>query len=109
MATYVKSINGLNETIKRHNDVIKKLREQRKIYENKLFLFMEKNNMEEYEGIKIEKIRPKEKLEKKKAKEKKEETIRLFTEIGVDDPVELFKITESIRKSKPKKDDDRED
>ena len=101
MSTYVASINRINESIKRQNEVIKKLREQRKNYEAKLFVFMEKNKMEEYEGIKIDKIRPKEKTEKKKAREKREETVRLFSKIGVDDPDELFKLTESIRKSKP--------
>lgn len=100
MGTYVKSINSLNETIKRHSEVIKKLKEQRKLYENKLFVFMEKNKMEEYEGIKIDKIRPKPPVVKKKAKEKRDETLKLFSQIGVDDPNELFKLTESIRKSK---------
>jgi hypothetical protein len=101
MTTYVKSINSLSETIKKHSEIIKKLREQRKEYENKLYIFMKKNNMEIYEGIKIEKIKPKEKSERKKQKEKREETVRLFSEIGVDDPDELFKLTENIRKSKP--------
>jgi hypothetical protein len=100
MATYVKSINSLSDTIKKHSEIIKKLKDQRKDYENKLYIFMKKNNMEIYEGIKIEKIQPKEKSERKKAKEKRAETVRLFSEIGVDDPDELFKLTESIRKSK---------
>lgn len=105
--SYVNSIKNINESIKKINENVKKLKEQRKIHEHRLFLFMQKNKLEEYEGIKIDKIRPKPAIQKKKAKEKKEETIKLFSEIGVDDPTELFKLTESIRKSKIK--DDRRD
>jgi hypothetical protein len=83
---YIREIESINDALKRLNTHAKTLREKKKVTTNHLYSWMKNHDIDEYNGIKIEKIKPKEKKFRKKEKDKKEDAIRLFTEIGIPDP-----------------------
>jgi len=83
---YVSKIKTLDETIKRYNKLLKKLREQKKESQGHLYAYMVRRSLDEYKGIKLAKIAPKEAPIRKKQKDKKNDAIQLFNEIGIPDP-----------------------
>jgi hypothetical protein len=87
---YVRQIGSIDEALKRLNEETRTLRKQRGIAKQRLHDWMKKNGHEEYQGYKLAKIAPKPKVPRKKAKEKKEDAMRLFRDIGVNDPEELW-------------------
>ena len=103
MSSYAKNICDIDRSLKRITESAKKLRTNKKIYQDKLYAFMVKNNLDEYEfnglTFKAAKLAPK-KLKAKPAAMKKEELLSLYANIGVDIPDELLKQTQEILKSK---------
>jgi len=87
---YVRQIKSIDEALKRLNDQTRTLRKQRQFAKEHLYEWMKARNLDEYQGYNINKIAPKPKIIRKKPKEKKEDALRLFTTIGVDDPEELW-------------------
>ena len=104
-------INSINDEIKRRNAYIKTLREKKKQTEELMYKYMQKRGMTEYEiqvervtpktkkvtkrtkKIVLENIAPKEAKEKKVRRSKKEkrgDTIKYLTDLGINDPVEAF-------------------
>jgi len=98
--SYIRNLNSIGESIKRHNAQLKILREKKKESEKRLHSYMIKNNMEEYGGYKASKIAPKEKKLVKKKKEKKTDAIRLFSEIGITDPESFWDALQETQKVK---------
>ena len=111
IASYLKKINSINDEIKRRNAYIKTLRDKKRQTEELMYKYMQKRGMNEYEvqvervtpktkkvtkrtkKIVLENIAPKEAKEKKVRRSKKEkrgETIKYLTDLGVNDPVEAF-------------------
>jgi hypothetical protein len=88
--SYLREINSVSEALSRLNLEVKKLRQKKKTAENHLFTLMDKYGYEEYEGIKKSKIAPKQKIKKKKADEKKADAMKLFTDIGIQDPEDFW-------------------
>lgn len=84
--SYVKEIQSIKEELKRINSHAKKLREQKKAAEKRLYQYMKNNDLPKYEGITIKSITPKEAKPRKPAKAKKSDAINLFYQIGVPDP-----------------------
>jgi|WetSurMetagenome_2_1015567.scaffolds.fasta_scaffold449112_1 hypothetical protein len=97
---YVRNIDSINESIKRHNGQLKILRTKKLESQERLAIYMEKHGIEEYKGYKLAKIKPKQKLPQKKKKEKKSDAIKLFSEIGVDDPEALWEEFQRTQKYK---------
>jgi hypothetical protein len=87
---YVRQIKSLDEALHRHNEQTKNIREQRNKAKERLYKWMKSHNLEEYQGYKLNKLAPRPKVPRKKTREKKEDALRLFTNIGVDDPEELW-------------------
>ena len=90
MTSYVKELASLDTEIKRLNKVRKSLNEQRKLCKQRLYEYMKSRNMEEFEGVKIEKITPKTTAKRKPEKQKRKDAINLFNEIGIPDPEDFF-------------------
>ena len=87
---YIRQITDVDAALKRLNAQTKELRKKKKEAQTRLYAWMEKNGVEEYGKITIKKIAPKPPAKRKPAKKKKDDALRLFTAIGVNDPEELW-------------------
>lgn len=83
---YVAKVKSLDKAVKEKNTQLKKLREQRETANLHLYNWMVRNQVQEYEGIKISRITPKKKRPRKKLAEKKQETIGVLADLGVENP-----------------------
>lgn len=106
---YVKEIRGLDSSIKKLNSEKNKLQARKKELEGYLYEYMRSRNLEEVDGITIKKVKPKPPTIKKKAKEKKEETLELYRNIGIPDPDEFYSQVEKIRKPQKMVDDEEDE
>lgn len=88
---YVREISSLDDEIKRLNGKLRTLREQKKTKQDLLYKYMMKNRIEKYSGITAKSIRPREQRPRKPESQKKSDAIDLFTQIGVENPEELYK------------------
>jgi hypothetical protein len=84
--SYVHEINSLEPEIKRLNQRLKQLREQKKTAENHLYQYMVRHNLEKFEGKTLKKLTPKQKQTRKPLANKKADAIKLFRETGIPDP-----------------------
>jgi len=103
---YIRQISSIDEALKRLNAETKALRTQRTLTKQRLYEWMKSRRLDEYQGYNIDKIVPKPKIPRKKAKEKKEDAMRLFKDIGVDDPEELWVAFQNTQKHVPQPDAD---
>ena len=88
---YIHEIKSLRKEIKRLNDHMRTLRDQKNITEGRLYQYMKKNGIEKLDGITINSIRPRsEHLPRKKKSEKRRDAVELFQQIGVSDPEALW-------------------
>ena len=87
---YVYSIKGLTEEITIVNGRLKQLREERKQTEFKLLKWMERRDLETFEGFKKTKLIPKPSKARKKKKDKVKDAINLFREVGIPDPLTFY-------------------
>ncbi len=100
--SYVRQIKECDNAIKRLNRQSKDARTKKKLAQQHLAKWMEKNNVDTYEGISFKKIAPKPPSKRKPAKQKKLDAIRLFADIGANDPEGLwedFQRTQKIAES----------
>jgi hypothetical protein len=88
--SYIRQIKDVDAALKRLNVQAKELRKKKKEAQSRLHSWMEKNKVEEYGEISLKKITPKPPAKRKPAKKKKDDAIRLFSQIGVNDPEELW-------------------
>jgi len=94
---YVREIKSLNDEFKRSNDRLKSLREQRKFKQTLLYKYMVEHNLEKYEGITINSIRPRDPIKRKPEAIKRKDAIELFRQAGINNPEDFyaeFKITQ---------------
>nr|QBK85424.1 MAG: uncharacterized protein LCMAC101_00110 [Marseillevirus LCMAC101] len=88
---YVHEIKSLRKEIKRLNEHMKTLRDQKNLAEDRLYQYMKKNGIEKLDGVTIGSIKPRsEHLPRKKKSEKKRDAVELFEQIGVSDPEGLW-------------------
>lgn len=87
---YVRQIKELSDALTRLNKQAKDIREKQKIAKERLAQWMERKELEEFQGYKLSRIKPKPKIPTKPKEKKKNDAIRLFSEIGVTDPQELW-------------------
>lgn len=85
----VRSLKDVTDALKRQNKSVKDLRERKKKYETELLEWMDKMGVQEYEGIKREKLCPQRKP-RKKASDKDKDAIALFEKVGITDPYTLL-------------------
>lgn len=88
--SYVRQIKDVDAALKRLNAQAKELRKKKKEAQTRLHAWMVKNGVDEYGQIPAKKIAPKTPVKRKPVKKKKEDAIRLFSQIGVNDPEELW-------------------
>ena len=100
-AGYIRQIKSIDDTLKRLNAETKSLRKQKKVSQERLYSWMIKRNVEEYEGFKIEKLAPKPKARRKKEKDKREDALRLFGEVGINDPDAFWESFKATQKALP--------
>ena len=105
---YVKELKTLNEEIKRLNIEKKNMQIEKKNTEMRLHDWMSRSHIDEYEGYKKEKLRPKEKQKfiRKKKKEKVEDAMRLFRNIGIPDPETFWLEFQGTQKNIPLEEDE---
>ena len=109
MSGSAREIKSVSAELKRLRVHMKKLQEQKKLAEGRLYSYMVKYNHEKIEDISRDKIKPKGVVQRKKPKEKKSESIQLLFSSGIADPEnvwdELQKISKPIKKDEHVKDD----
>ena len=86
----LRRLKDIEEALKRANEKAVDLRKKKKDAQEKLYRSMEKNGVEKYGGYTLTKIKPKVLAKRKPAKAKKIDAIRLFTDIGIEDPGEFY-------------------
>lgn len=99
--SYIREINSLDDEIKRLNSKLKALREQKRSKQDLLYKYMTKNHIDKYGGITAKSIRPRENFPRKPESEKKSDAITLFTQLGIENPEEVykeFKLTQKYQK-----------
>lgn len=90
MSAYASEIHSINSELKRMNTKSKKLREQKKKASLGLYNYMVKNHLDEYSGIKLSSIEPKQKKQTKSKNRKKEDAIVALCQLGVRNPEEIY-------------------
>jgi hypothetical protein len=103
---YTREIKSINFEIKRSNTRLDTLRSQRKQKQDFLYKYMIDHNMEKYEGVTINSIRPKELNKRKPEIEKKKDAIELFTQEGIIDPEDFYTKLKNTQKFRTKNTDD---
>jgi len=88
--SYVRQIKDIDSALKRLNTQSAELRKKKKEATHRLYVWMEKNNVESYSTFNIKKIAPKQRAKKKPPKKRREDAITLFSSIGVNDPETLW-------------------
>jgi len=99
MSSYVREIASIDRELKRLRAHIKELTQQRAKAQEHLYAHMTRNRLEEVEGIRVEKVTPKVKVQRKSAKEKKQAALQLFMEVGINDPDTFWEDLQKIQKS----------
>ena len=96
---YVKQLQDLDSTIKRLNKTISDARKKKKDTQKHLYAWMVKNNVDKLGGYTVKKIAPKlHKAKRKPPKQKKEDALKLFNEIGITDPEAFWEEFEKTQK-----------
>jgi hypothetical protein len=96
---YVKEIESIKKERKRLTFESRKLLQQQRKAERHLYTYMESTGISEYGGIKKSNIKPKEKVQRKKKKEKKRDAIALFRQTGIPDPEKFWDQLQSTQKA----------
>lgn len=96
---YIKEIESIKKERKRLNNQSRKLLAQQRNAENHLYTYMNSHHLEEFGGIKKKTIAPKEKLPRKKKKEKKKDAIDLFRQTGIPDPEKFWEDLQKTQKA----------
>jgi len=102
---YVRNLKDIGDAIKRHNAQLKILKSKKQESEKRLYIYMSKNNIDEYRGYKASKLAPKEKKPIKNKAEKKMDAIRLFSDTGINDPETFWEMFQNTQKLKPPDED----
>lgn len=103
---YIRQISSIEDALKRHNQQVKDLRQKQRLAKNHLYEWMKSKGLEEYQGYTIKKVAPRPKIPRKKAKDKKEDALRLFSDIGVNDPEEFWEALQRTQKVAPPLEDE---
>jgi hypothetical protein len=98
---YIGEINSINSALKQYGKSCRELRKQRKLAVERLYSWMKSNRLDEFKTYKLDKIAPKPQVQRKKAKEKKEDAIRLFIETGIADPEGYWDAFQKTQKHVP--------
>lgn len=93
---YVYEIQSIDKELKRLNQHIRNLREQKKRAETDLYNYMDRHNIEQVEGIKIQKIRPKERKKVKPKKQREQDAINHLRRMGFSFPEKFYKELKSV-------------
>lgn len=101
----VSEIESLTKEIKRLNDTLKGLREQRKQAQYRLYQWMEGTGTEKYRGYSKKKLAPRERAKAKPKSKKQNDAINLFRQIGIINPEDFYKEFQSTQRySNPSED-----
>jgi hypothetical protein len=98
--SYVREMKSIKDELKRMQLRSKQLKEQKKKAESRLYHYMKNQHLEEFEGVKIKTITPKDKTFNKKASDKKHDAIKVLYEAGIPDPEGLWEELKRTQKVK---------
>ena len=96
--SYVRQVQSIDESLTRLNHKVKELRKKKKEAEERLYVWMQRNGHEKYDKYTIQKLQPKPKSKRKPKKEKRQDAIKLFSDIGIDDPESFLQEFERTQK-----------
>ena len=96
---YIKEIESIKKERKRIIARSRKLFAQQKKAEKHLYDYMVSHSLEEVGGIKKKNITPREKVPRKKKKEKKKDAIDLFRQTGIPDPEKFWEDLQRTQKA----------
>ena len=96
--SYVRECDNLTKEIKRVNEVLKKLREQRSTAQTRLYEYMKRHNLEKYKTYTLKSVTPRSKVPRKKEAEKRADAIELLKSKNIQNPEELFEELKATQK-----------
>lgn len=96
--SYARQLRDLSVSLDRLNKQVKDIKKKQLAAKTFLSLWMERNNLEVYQGFKLSKIKPKPKIPRKPAKEKERDALRLFNEVGIPDPTDFWTRLQATQK-----------
>src|SRR5687768_8004641 len=96
----VRQLQTLEATIKKQQQRMKELKEKKTELRGRLNTWMEKHNVDEYEGYKLEKSEPKVKKPRVTKKRKKANVMKLCRDTGIPDPEDFWQRLEDIQTGK---------
>lgn len=98
--SYIREIDSIDQELKRTNARLKILRNQKREKQTLLYKYMIKNKLDTYRGKSLASVRPREHYQRKTEAQKKQESIMLFREAGIDNPEEFYQEYKEKLKSK---------
>lgn len=96
--SYVRRLREIDAALSRANKQVTELRSKKKEATQRLHEWMQKKGLDEYGGYSIKKVAPRPRAKRKPKKDKREDALRLFTSIGVQDPELLLEEYERTQK-----------
>lgn len=105
---YVREINSIDQELKRTNTRLKALRKQKKDKQVLLYKYMIKNNLDSYKGKTLASVRPRDHYNRKTETQKKQESIILFRDAGIENPEEFYVEYKEKLKGKPTEGEEKE-
>lgn len=103
---YVREINSIDQELKRTNARLKILRKQKRDKQALLYKYMIKNNLDSYKGKTLSSVRPRDHYTRKSETQKKQESIVLFREAGIENPEEFYLEYKERLKGKPNEEEE---
>lgn len=104
--SYLIEINNIDVELKRINQHAKNLRAQKAKTMNGLHQYMVSHNLEQVtdgkKTISLNKFEPKKKAKSKPKKQKRNDTLQLFRDVGIPNPEQFYEELETIQKIVPK-------
>ena len=99
--------NSIQEELQRLNNRCKELRQLRKEAGEKLYEVMNQYNMKQVRNIKINKIKPRQPIIRKKKKDIEKDAFKLFDQWGIPEPEKFWKNLQDTQRVKiPSKEED---
>lgn len=97
--SYVRNLAKIKDSEKRCTSQLKELRQKKKQTEQRLYEYMKKNNLDNFEGYKASKLAPKPKKMVKKKSEKDQDALKIISDVGISDPELFWETLKATQKS----------
>jgi hypothetical protein len=94
----LRDLAQVNQALGRARETVKSLTETKKRLEANIYVYLRDHQMNEINGIKVEKVAPKKRPPRKKLAAKKADAIRLFEATGIPEPASFWEEFQATQK-----------